>query len=87
MAEIAFRDVRKNYGKLEVIHGVDLEVAAGEFIVKLGPSGCGNCCAWSPGSRPSPAARSRLAARWPTGWSRASAAAPWCSRTTPSIRT
>jgi sn-glycerol 3-phosphate transport system ATP-binding protein len=41
VAEIAFRDVRKSYGELEVIHGVSTEIADGEFIVILGPSGCG----------------------------------------------
>src|SRR5574341_1104371 len=41
MAEISFRDVRKSYGVLQVIHGVTTEVADGEFIVILGPSGCG----------------------------------------------
>src|SRR5438874_2983575 len=41
MAELAFRDVRKNYGSLEVIHGVSTEVADGEFVVIVGPSGCG----------------------------------------------
>src|SRR5687768_18600226 len=41
MAAITLRDVRKSYGKNEVIHGVSLEVAASEFVVMLGPSGCG----------------------------------------------
>ena len=41
MAELAFRDVRKNYGGLEVIHGVSTQVADGEFVVIVGPSGCG----------------------------------------------
>jgi sn-glycerol 3-phosphate transport system ATP-binding protein len=41
MAEISFRNVRKSYGKTEVVHGVDLEIATGELIVILGPSGCG----------------------------------------------
>jgi sn-glycerol 3-phosphate transport system ATP-binding protein len=41
MATIALRDVRKSYGRTEVIHGIDLEVADGEFIVIVGPSGCG----------------------------------------------
>src|SRR5437899_10442674 len=41
MAKVHLRDVRKNYADLEVIHGVDVEVADGEFIVILGPSGCG----------------------------------------------
>src|SRR5438128_12046779 len=41
MAELAFRDVRKNYGGLEVIHGVTTDVADGEFVVIVGPSGCG----------------------------------------------
>ena len=41
MAELAFRDVRKNYGALEVIHGVSMDVTDGEFVVIVGPSGCG----------------------------------------------
>jgi sn-glycerol 3-phosphate transport system ATP-binding protein len=41
MAALSFRDVRKSYGELEVIHGVSSEVADGEFVVIVGPSGCG----------------------------------------------
>jgi sn-glycerol 3-phosphate transport system ATP-binding protein len=41
MAALSFRDVRKKYGELEVIHGVTTEVADGEFVVIVGPSGCG----------------------------------------------
>ncbi len=41
MASVSFREVRKRYGELEVIHGVSTEVADGEFVVIVGPSGCG----------------------------------------------
>ncbi len=41
MASITLRNVRKSYGKTDVIHGVDLDVADGELIVIVGPSGCG----------------------------------------------
>ncbi len=41
MASVTIRDVKKSYADLQVIHGVNCEVADGEFIVILGPSGCG----------------------------------------------
>ena len=41
MAKVEFRNVRKSYAQLEVIHGVDAKVADGEFVVIVGPSGCG----------------------------------------------
>ena len=41
MAELSFRNVRKSYGDLEVVHGVSMDVADGEFVVIVGPSGCG----------------------------------------------
>ena len=41
MAEVKLRDVRKSYGDLEVIHGVDCDITDGELIVVVGPSGCG----------------------------------------------
>ncbi len=41
MAEVAIRQLRKRYGAVEVIHGIDLEIAQGEFVVLVGPSGCG----------------------------------------------
>jgi multiple sugar transport system ATP-binding protein len=40
MAKVDLRNVRKSYGALEVIHGVDMHVADGEFIVIVVPSGC-----------------------------------------------
>jgi sn-glycerol 3-phosphate transport system ATP-binding protein len=45
MASIQLRNVVKKYGKgkheLQVIHGVNAEIADREFIVIVGPSGCG----------------------------------------------
>ncbi|WP_299556055.1 sn-glycerol-3-phosphate ABC transporter ATP-binding protein UgpC [uncultured Tateyamaria sp.] len=41
MAEVSLRNVTKNYGALEVVHGIDLDIAHDEFVVLVGPSGCG----------------------------------------------
>ncbi len=41
MATLALRDIRKSFGKHEVIHGVSLDVKNSEFVVFVGPSGCG----------------------------------------------
>jgi multiple sugar transport system ATP-binding protein len=41
MAPVAIRDVRKSFGALEVIHGVNVDIADGEFVILVGPSGCG----------------------------------------------
>ncbi|GAA3865379.1 sn-glycerol-3-phosphate ABC transporter ATP-binding protein UgpC [Celeribacter arenosi] len=41
MAGVGLRGVRKSYGAVEVIKGIDLEIAHGEFCVFVGPSGCG----------------------------------------------
>ena len=41
MASVTVKDIRKTYGDLEVIHGLNLEIPDGAFVVLLGPSGCG----------------------------------------------
>ena len=41
MADIELKDIRKNFGAVEVIKGVSLTIKAGEFMVFVGPSGCG----------------------------------------------
>lgn len=41
MSEVTLNKVIKRYGKLEVVHGIDLEVEHNEFVVLVGPSGCG----------------------------------------------
>ena len=41
MASVDVVNVRKAYGGLEVIHGVSVSIADGEFVTLVGPSGCG----------------------------------------------
>ena len=41
MATLSLRDLRKSYGPVEVIKGVDLDIADRELVVFVGPSGCG----------------------------------------------
>jgi multiple sugar transport system ATP-binding protein len=41
MASVTVRNITKSFGDLEVIHGIDLVIEDGSFVVLLGPSGCG----------------------------------------------
>ena len=41
MATLALRKLRKSFGAVEVVPGIDLDVAEHEFVVLVGPSGCG----------------------------------------------
>ncbi|MEM9853455.1 MAG: ABC transporter ATP-binding protein [Pseudomonadota bacterium] len=41
MPEIRLEKLVKRYGAVEVLHGIDLQMAENEFTVLVGPSGCG----------------------------------------------
>ncbi len=41
MPQIRLENLVKKYGAVEVLHGIDLEMANNEFTVLVGPSGCG----------------------------------------------
>src|ERR1022692_3100812 len=41
MAAVSIRAVRKSFGSTQVIRGVDIDIADGEFCVLVVPSGCG----------------------------------------------
>ena len=41
MTEIILKNIYKSYDQTEVIHGVDLKLESGKFLVLVGPSGCG----------------------------------------------
>jgi multiple sugar transport system ATP-binding protein len=41
MASVELQGIRKAFGVVEVIHGIDLAVRDGEFVALVGPSGCG----------------------------------------------
>ena len=41
MAKVILQDVKKAFGAVQIVHGVSLDMADGEFIAFLGPSGCG----------------------------------------------
>jgi len=41
MATLKINNINKNFGKTEVLKGINLDIKHGEFLVLLGPSGCG----------------------------------------------
>lgn len=41
MADVKIEKLVKRYGAVQVMHGVDVDIADGEFVVLVGPSGCG----------------------------------------------
>jgi multiple sugar transport system ATP-binding protein len=41
MATLSIRNVQKSYGAVKVLHGIDIDLEDGGFLVLLGPSGCG----------------------------------------------
>ncbi|HJV97385.1 MAG TPA: ATP-binding cassette domain-containing protein, partial [Albitalea sp.] len=41
MGALSIRNVRRNYGAIQILKGIDIEVEAGEFLILVGPSGCG----------------------------------------------
>ena len=41
MASVTIRAVKKNFGDVPILHGVDIDIRDGSFTVLVGPSGCG----------------------------------------------
>lgn len=41
MGSLTIENVKKSFGKVDVLKGIDLDVKDGEFVVFVGPSGCG----------------------------------------------
>ena len=41
MATVKLSDIKKSFGKVDVIHGVSIDIKEGEFVALVGPSGCG----------------------------------------------
>jgi ABC-type sugar transport system ATPase subunit len=45
MASVTLRQLKKLYGEVPAVDGLDLDIADGEFLTLLGPSGCGKSTA------------------------------------------
>jgi branched-chain amino acid transport system ATP-binding protein len=45
IAPLSLRDVRAGYGRIEVLHGIDIDVPRGEVAALLGPNGAGKTTA------------------------------------------
>ncbi|WP_372880633.1 ABC transporter ATP-binding protein [Psychromonas sp.] len=41
MTGVTLKNIKKSYGKTDVLFGIDLQIELGEFVVFVGPSGCG----------------------------------------------
>ena len=41
MATVQIQNLKKHYGPVEVLHGINIDVKDGSFVALVGPSGCG----------------------------------------------
>src|SRR5690606_2640195 len=41
MADVQLDSIRMSFGQVEVLHGVSIAIASGEFVSLLGAAGCG----------------------------------------------
>ena len=41
MASVTIASIKKNFGEVPILHGVDIDIQDGSFTVLVGPSGCG----------------------------------------------
>jgi multiple sugar transport system ATP-binding protein len=41
VSTLVLRDISKSYGNNQILDGISIEAAEGEFIALVGPSGCG----------------------------------------------
>ena len=41
MSRVVLKNVHKKFDRMEVGHGIHLDIAHNEFLVLVGPSGCG----------------------------------------------
>ena len=89
MAQLAVRNIRKSFDRTEVLRGVDLEIAHGEFISLLGPSGCGKSTLLRiiAGLERQSDGAVVIEARDVSGVKPNRATSPWCSSPTRSIPT
>ena len=80
MSEVVLKQVKKRFGPIETIHGVDLNIRDGEVCVFVGPSGCGKSTLLRllPGSKISATANFPLVARSLMTGRRRIVVWPWC---------
>ena len=85
---ITIRSVRKTYGDFVALEGIDMDIAAGEFMTLLGPSGSGKTTLLmilAGFTRPD-AGSIQVAAQEIIRIRRTSGTSAWCSRTTRCFR-
>ena len=41
MSEVQYKNIKKNFGSVEVLKDINLKIDNQKFVVLLGPSGCG----------------------------------------------
>ena len=89
MASVDVVNVRKAYGGVEVIHGVSISIADGEFVTLVGPSGCGKSTLLRmiAGFESIGDGKIRIGKRVVNNLARKTATLPWSFRTMHSIRT
>ena len=90
MAFLEIAGLKKRFGSVEILKGIDLELEKGGFLVLVGPSGCGKSTLLNTIAGLETITEGEIRARG-AGDQRpaplASATSPWCSRAMRSIRT